>query len=281
MIKQEPKTGTACGRAKKFAAVSMVTLCGFLAACGTPSGSTSDANIPNMQGAQNFAPKTPEDYMAQMTYWGSIYDGLPDNLEAAVNYGRSLRYVGRAKESVKVLSSAVVNHPKDPTVLAEYGKSLTAAGRAAEGLNFLTQANQRRSGDWANLSAEGVTLDRLGRHDQAVSRYEAALKASPNNPSILNNWALSRALAGDLEQAERLLRQAVLVPDAGVQVRQNLALILGLQGNFAEASLYAEVDLPPEIVAGNMDYIRSMFTQSPQSSPAPSPWSELEALDSN
>lgn len=93
MMKQEPKTGTACGRAKKFAAVSMVTLCGFLAACGTPSGSTSNANIPNMQGAQNFAPKTPEDYMAQLTYWGSIYDGLPDNLEAAVNYGRSLRYV--------------------------------------------------------------------------------------------------------------------------------------------------------------------------------------------
>ena len=280
-MKQEAKTGTACRRAKKLGAVSMVALCGFLAACGTPSNSSSDADFANLQDVPKFAPKTPEDFLAQQTYWGSIYDTMPENLEAAVNYGRSLRYVGRAKESVKVLSSAVIQNPKDPMIMAEYGKSLTAAGRAIEGLSYLTQANQRRSGDWGNLSAEGVTLDHLGRHDQAESKYESALKLSPNNPSVLSNWGLSRALAGDIEQAERLLRQAVLVPNAGVQVRQNLALILGLQGNFAEASLYSEVDLPPEVVAGNMDYLRSMFTRAPQSSPAPSPWSELEALDSN
>ncbi len=103
------------------------------------------------------------------------------------------------------------------------------------------------------------------------------MKASPNNPDVLNNWALSRALAGEIEEAERLLKQAVVIPSAGVQVRQNLALVLGLQGDFEEAKLYASADLPPEIVEGNLDYIRAMLTESSQSSP----WSQLEALDGN
>jgi Flp pilus assembly protein TadD len=45
-----------------------------------------------------------------------------------------------------------------------------------------------------------------------------------------------------------------------VQVRQNLALVLGLQGRLDEAEKIARLDLPPEMVANNMAYLRDAST---------------------
>jgi Flp pilus assembly protein TadD len=57
------------------------------------------------------------------------------------------------------------------------------------------------------------------------------------------------------------LRQAVALPGATTRVRQNLALVLGLQGQFdASRALYA-AELPPEAVEANMNYIRALLTQ--------------------
>jgi len=267
-------TGPEQGRAASLRGASTLVLCAFLAACATTSEPETSATVPD---DLPISAKTPENNVAQAAYWGSIYDAQPENREAALNYGRGLRYTGNIQKAVKVLAAAVSTHADDPALLAEYGKALTAAGRPLEGRDYLAQANQRQPGDWTNLSAEGVALDQLGDHAEAQSRYQAALKVSPNNPAILNNWALSEALTGEIEDAERLLRQAVSNPSAGVQVRQNLALVLGLQGDFVEARRYASADLPPEVVEGNMDYIRAMISGAGASSP----WSELESLDSS
>jgi Flp pilus assembly protein TadD len=62
---------------------------------------------------------------------------------------------------------------------------------------------------------------------------------------------------GDPAQAERLLRTAYARPGATMQVRQNLALVLGLQGRFDEAETLARQDLPPDLVANNMAYLRA------------------------
>jgi Flp pilus assembly protein TadD len=42
-------------------------------------------------------------------------------------------------------------------------------------------------------------------------------------------------------------------------VRQNLALVVGLQGRFAEAETIARADLPPEEAAANVGYLRQML----------------------
>ena len=96
--------------------------------------------------------------------------------------------------------------------------------------------------------------------------------SSPGNATVLNNLALSRALDGDIKEAEQYMREAVGLPQASAQMRQNLALILGLQGQYDEARRYASVDLPPAAVEENIDYIKSMVDK-------PSPWSELQSLD--
>ena len=77
----------------------------------------------------------------------------------------------------------------------------------------------------------------------------------------MSNLGLSYALTKDLKLAESTLRQAVARPDAAPKVRQNLALVVGLQGRFAEAEKIARADLPPDQAAANVGYLRQMLAQ--------------------
>ena len=71
----------------------------------------------------------------------------------------------------------------------------------------------------------GISCDRMGRHDEARAHYEKAAGLSPGNARILNNLALSRAMAGDLETGLQLLERAATLPAAPAQVQANLQLI--------------------------------------------------------
>jgi Flp pilus assembly protein TadD len=59
-------------------------------------------------------------------------------------------------------------------------------------------------------------------------------------------------------------------------VRQNLALVVGLQGRFQEAETIARADLPPDEAAANVAYLRQMLAEqkglhAPQQRGAPPP----------
>jgi Flp pilus assembly protein TadD len=81
---------------------------------------------------------------------------------------------------------------------------------------------------------------------------------------VLSNLGLSYALSKDLVRAEMTLRRALTRSGADARVRQNLSLVIGLQGRFAEAESIARADLPPEIAAANVSYLRQMLAQQNQ-----------------
>jgi Flp pilus assembly protein TadD len=82
---------------------------------------------------------------------------------------------------------------------------------------------------------------------------------------------MSYALQGDLKEAEKTLRMADALPKAASEprIRQNLALVVGLQGRFEEASAIASKDLPPQQVEANMAYLKTMLSQ-------PNTWQQLQ-----
>jgi Flp pilus assembly protein TadD len=45
------------------------------------------------------------------------------------------------------------------------------------------------------------------------------------------------------------------------KIRQNLALVIGLQGRFAEAEKIVRADLSPQEAAQNVAYLRKMLAQ--------------------
>jgi Flp pilus assembly protein TadD len=108
----------------------------------------------------------------------------------------------------------------------------------------------------------------MGRHAEAQRYYKTALKMAPDEPSVLSNLGLSYALSKNLTQAESILRRATARSGADPRVRQNLALVVGLQGRFAEAENIAQADLPPAEAAANVTYLRQMLSKSDIRGPA-------------
>jgi Flp pilus assembly protein TadD len=126
--------------------------------------------------------------------------------------------------------------------------------------------------DWQLLSAEGAILDQMGDPAGARNRYRKALDIMPNEPSILSNLGMSYVLQGDLRTAETYLASAVRQPGADSRVRQNLALVVGLQGRFGEAERSPAPSCHAEQAQANVSYLRSMLSQQ-------NAWNKLKDSD--
>jgi Flp pilus assembly protein TadD len=200
---------------------------------------------------------------------GERYRAEPNNPQAAIRYAAALRMIGERSQAAAVLEQACMRHPSDRGLLGAYGRALADAGNYQQAFDVLGRAHTPDQPDWHILSVQGAVLDQLGRHDEARRYYASALKLVPDEPSVLSNLGLSYALSKDLRQAESTLRRAVSRPDADRRVRQNLALVVGLEGRFAEAETIARADLPPEEAAANITYLRQLLSRQAGAESAP------------
>jgi Flp pilus assembly protein TadD len=64
-------------------------------------------------------------------------------------------------------------------------------------------------------------------------------------------------------------------------VRQNLGLVVGLQGRFSEAESIVKADLPPEEAAANVAYLKEMLSRkdNPRTGTATIPVASLNHPD--
>jgi Flp pilus assembly protein TadD len=198
--------------------------------------------------------------------WSANQGNVPVGLE----YAASLQQMGQTEQQIEVLKSIAVAHPNDGPLQSKLGKQLLTAGRAGEATAMLERAAAQPGVDWQTLSALGSAYDQQGNYTGARAKYQQALALKPNQLSVENNMAMSYALEGKLPDAEKLLRSAMTQPgvDAQPRVRQNLALVVGLQGRFDEARQIASADLPPDQVEANLDYLQQMLAQ-------PNTWQQL------
>ncbi len=203
--------------------------------------------------------------------WGRRHDADPGDVTAAINYARALRGLTQYAQAAAVLESTAVKHPYDRAVLGAYGKALIDTGRLKEAADVLERAHTPERPDWTVLSAQGAVADQLGDHAAALGYYEAALKIAPGEPSVMSNLGLSYALAKQLPQADQMLRAAAASPRADVRVRQNFALVLALEGKFAEAQAVARRDLSPTDAAASVAAIREAVAQ-------PDSWDRIRTL---
>ena len=168
--------------------------------------------------------------------------------------------MGRNNQALAVMRKMVAYHPEDRQVLAAYGKALAGAGQLSKALKVVRRAQADDQPDWKLYSAEGAIHDQLGRPKEARASYKRALEIQPNEPSVLSNLGMSHLLTGDLKTSERYLRNA-LERKAASTTRQNLALVVGLQGRFEEAEKIAAADLSPRQAQANVRFLRKMLKQ--------------------
>jgi Flp pilus assembly protein TadD len=237
-----------------------------LGGCNNPLPSVSDpiASRP---------PPPQSDQVALRAYAEQLepkYAQNADDRVTALHYAQALRGLGQHAQAVAVLQGLAVKNPHDMPVLAAYGKALADAGRLQEAQSVLERAHTPDRPSWSVLSAQGSVADQMGDHAGAQHYYSAALKIVPNQPDVLSNLGLSYALERKMPQAEQALRLAADQPSADSRVRQNLALVLSLEGKYADAEQVSRRDMTPIDAAENVAQLKQTIAGSPT-------WSQAEA----
>ena len=245
------------------AAVTAMIAAG-LGGCQTMSDVTG-----SLTSSSSKAQAAPEDPQRTAEVYGERYRANPKDAQAALAYGQALRATGQRAQAAAVLEQATIAHSGNKELLAAYGRALADNGNSQAAFDVLSRAHTPSNPDWRILSVQGTTLDKMGKHEEARRYYASALKIVPEEPSVLSNLGLSYMLTRELPQSEETLRRAYSNPRADGRVRQNLALVVGLQGRFAEAETIAKGDLPADEAAANVAYLREMLNRKDKDNSRP------------
>lgn len=277
-------------RMSAFAATALAVLLGAQAApaeAGWFGGrdkaapSTAEPKAPPPASAAEAALRaTPEeraaiermDPLARAAFWAREFDRNPADAEAGVRLARALRAMGRNDEAASTAQQVVNLAPANADAHLELARAHIARGQGFYAIAPAEAAAALSPRDWRPLSLRAIAYEQAQRPDEALAAHRSALALAPQNAAAMTNLAMFLAGSGQTAEAEQLLRRAAALPGADIRVRQNLALVLGLQGRFDEAEKLARQDLPPELVANNMAYLRAVASTG---APATRNWDAL------
>jgi len=231
----------------------------LLSACSTTDTLFSSKSLPP-EDVQMSAPEA----VAATQQWAAAYAKNPQDPRIALGYARTLKRLGSNDRALEVLKTAFQANVTNGNIAAEVGRLALELDHLEIAKPALEVAEQQGVHDWKTLSAQGTLRAKEGQHGQAQRYYLAALDLQPDALSVINNLALSYTLDGKADKAEELLRKAVSSGHDDNRIRQNLALVLGLQGKFSEARQYASADMSEASVKANMAYLRNMVSSSTQ-----------------
>lgn len=224
------------------------------------------------------------DPLARSVFWSREMEVNPADPVAGVKLAEALRQMGQYDQAAQTARQVLVSQPSNVEAMLEVGRAHIARGQAFHGIGALEQARALAPDDWRPLSLLGVAYQQVRRQGDAAEAWQAALRLSPENPDVLTNAAMARATDGDAPGAEALLRRAVAQPQATLQMRLNLAMVVGLQGQTAEAEQIIRRELPPEVADRNLewlrDQVRARATQATADEPSPAlarTWSSLQS----
>ena len=270
-----PKPVRATGVLAALTASLMLGACAQMG--GDDSGGLLSALAPDTSGQEaQPAEQQPTDPRVATEYWGKQYAKNPRDLEAALAYAQNLKVTGQKREALAVLQQASLIHGQDRRLAADYGRLALDLGQISVAKKLLEIADDPAEPNWRIVMARGTALAKEGSYREAITYFERAQALNPGHPSVLNNLALAYTMSGEPDRGEQLLRQASAAGSDNAKVRQNLALVLGLQGKYEEATKVASVDLAPADAQANTALLKKMvkLDAKPMTPPTPTMPSE-------
>lgn len=239
------------------AIIALAAGCTKLGKKNAPQSSIAAINYSKQAQRPPLQPNNP--LHIKTTKWARKHQKKPSDAGIAVNYARSLKAIGAKQKAFEVAARTYQLNPGNAELTSEYGRLALDLGKVQLADQLLNKAIRgSRNPDWRLLSALGTVQAKRGNHKKAQSFYVAALKRQPGATSVYNNLALSYALDGKAGSAEKLLKEAVNKGHNTQVVRQNLALVLGIQSKFEEAQQVAQVDLDNNRIDNNVSFLRKM-----------------------
>ena len=212
---------------------------------------------PKKANAQERAAADRLEPLARSAFWAREAELDPTDAQAGVELAAALRTLGRYPEAGDAAGKVLVLYPDNLDALLESARAAVASGKGFYALQPLRHAQTLAPRDWRVYSLFAVAHDQNQQPAEARSAYDQALSLSPGNPAVLSNLGLWYASHGQPAAAETYLRRAAAAPGSSAQERQNLALVLGMEGKMADAESLMREDLPPDVAANNLAYLRA------------------------
>ena len=192
--------------------------------------------------------------IAQVTQGSNLTEGLPQ-LAAAIKkfrpvraeyylqWGDSLRSVGRFQEALAAYEEAVRREPESVVAMERLALCLPLLKQDGRAEAVLKQVLERTPGaapDWVQL---GLVQLGEGRTSDALLAFEKATQLDPDLPDAYNTAGAIWFETGDSAKGEAALRNAIRIQPNYAQAHNNLGNLLSAAGRFEEARYHFEAAL--------------------------------------
>jgi len=174
--------------------------------------------------------------------------------ERLYNLGLALHQAGDLEGAERSFFAAILRAPRLAEAYQSLGVTLAARGNGEDAAAAFRRAVEERP-EWVEASLNLAAVLANGRQPQAAfAVYRDLLARHPQNGHFLFLAGTAALNADFLEEADRLLRQALLRSPRDAGTMNNLALVLGRMGRVGEA-----VHMFRQAVAVKADYVEAWF----------------------
>ena len=188
--------------------------------------------------------------VAEARQWLAGLDAvtLEQKVQVKQAEAQMLRDAGDNDAAYRVLAEGLVQHPDAPDLIYDLAMVAEKLDKIDEAESRLKRLVELKPDDAQALNALGYTLvDRTARTDEGLEFIQRAHRISPKDPFILDSlgWAFYRK--GQLDEAERYLRQA-LDGRRDAEIAAHLGEVLWRKGEHdqAKALWKAQLDSTPD-----------------------------------
>ena len=229
---------------------------------------TSGASAPDevfvKASSQQIETELRADPLTQAAFFARQFAHDPTNAKLGLYLSDAQRALGRYQDAADTAHSVLLFAPDNVEVLLAAARAHIENGDSFYAIDPLKHVSQLKPDNWEAWSLLGVAYDQTKRPDDAQTAWQTALRCSPDNPAVLTNMAMARLMKGDFADAEPLLRTAVAQKTSTMQERQDLALVLGLEGKMPEAEKLLRQDLPPPVADANLAWLQQAMAARTQ-----------------
>lgn len=178
-----------------------------------------------------------------------------DKLKYRAAMADLLRRSGQYDKALKAFNEVLKEDAEHVDALEGKGLTQMALGRTADAGRTLSSVLDKDGKRWRTLNALGLLFVSKSMIPEAMEYFTEGLRVSADNPAILNNVGLARAVERNYPRAIEALRQAVKMSPTDArrkQVELNLALVYGISGDIDSARAMAEKHLQGAALNNNL-----------------------------
>lgn len=188
----------------------------------------------------------------------SAHETALEDTAPLLKLGRTLAAAGAYADSAEAFREVLILAPSNAEARRGLGNALVGLGQPGLALAHYHAANEESGGDWRAYLGLGAAHDLLGDPAAAAESYRDGLALAPDNPVLLNNLALSQALAEDMAPALATLERLNANAPRDARYRGTLAIAYALAGREADAARLMGESETPDAIARDLALLRAI-----------------------